>query len=333
MDSATRSLVGERAEQSYFWDQIFQGVHKVHFVWKMFEKATVYTNPDNFLKLAAGHSIQWLAGDNFFVKLAAGSVLIATRILECVREQLFLLKEIKKLSETAFDNAHLYKRTPWVKPGDTVFLSPSVTHSFQSFFGAFFRTVARIFGHLVEICKRLFTLSMRMMSAAEAFSFDPQALKEGTQEFFVNLGRCYEALTENRELLVGFLKENKAVIEIVLQSSQSEHTYQKILSNIEDTVATGEKTLRKQGALKDLSRFAFQHMMFGLFQSVNMHRYMPLEWIPPKEPEWMVENHPHPRYPPIDWIQIYHYQRNAKAWFSKEGGKAYAGTSVFFNQL
>lgn len=333
VQTATRSLVLERGETSYFWDQVFSAVQKVHFVWKLFEKAATYGNPDNFIQLAAGHSVEWMAGDNFFVKLAAGSVLIATRIAECAREQLLLLKEIRKLSETTFDHADLYQRVPWVKPGDIQFLSPTVTNSIRSFFGALFRLLSRIFRHLVDIMKRLFALSMRMMSAAEAFSLSPETLKEGTQEFFVNLGKCYEALIENSELLMGFLKENKAVVEMVLELSGASHNYQEMVSKVEEAAAASGRAIRRQTGLRDVSRFAFQHMMFGLFQSVNLHRYMPLEWIPPKEPEWMVENHPHPRYPPDNWIQIYNYQRNARSWLSKEGAKNHAGKSLFFDQL
>ncbi|CRX37638.1 hypothetical protein ELAC_0277 [Estrella lausannensis] len=333
VQSATRTLVLERGETSYFWDQVLSAVQKVHFVWKLFEKATTYGNPDNFIQLAAGHSVNWLAGDNFFVKLAAGSVLIATRIAECAREELLLLQEIKKLSETAFDNTELYQRSRWLKPGESQFLSAAITNSIRSFFNAFFRILSKIFRHLIDILKRLFTLSMRMMSAAEAFSLSPQALKEGTEEFFVNLEKCYEALIDDKELLLGFLEENKGVIEMVFELSGASPTYREMVSKVEEAASASRRLIGRRSALKDVSRFAFQHMMFGLFQSVNMHRYMPLEWIPPKEPEWMVENHRHPRYPPNDWIQIYNYERNARDWLSNEGTKHHAGTSLFFDQL
>lgn len=331
--STTEAIVRETMETSYFWDQAFDTVHRVHLIWEAVEKISIYGDPDNFLQLLAGHSLSFVAGDNVFVKLAASTVMIATRIMECVKEEFVLLKEIQKLSDICFDPTVIPPKYKWAKPEDYTFLSPSCVHWLKTIFVAFIDQTIKIARALLEIMKQLFTLSMRMLSAAKAFSLDPSVVREGTAEIFVNLEKCHKALSENKELLLDFLKEYQPVIEKILEGFGSTYSYKTLVDNVEMAIGTEGEPAENEGfTLKKYGRLAFQHAVYHLFQSVNMHTYLPLDWIPPLEPEWMVEEEAHPRYPPEKWVQIFEPQKTIKEWRFKMETE-YAGKSVLYNEL
>jgi len=300
VQGTTHAIAGERS--SLFWTQAFEAVHKIHLIFRTVEKAMTYGNPDNFVKLLAGHTLSATIGDNIFVKIGSTTVLIAMRIMECVKEKLLLIKEIHKLYRTLFDTSFLTRNQPWVKPGDRVFLSPSFTYYFRSLFAKFLDGLIKVVKLLLAILKRLFLLSMRILDTTEAFSMNPDVIRQGTRELFVNYDRCLEALTENRDMLLDFLKEYKTVIESILKGFGNICTYETLLSKLQESKEPEGFTLKKY------AYFAFQHAMFGLFQSVNLHHYMPTKWIPPLEPEWFQVKEEYPRYPPKEWVQIYNYE-------------------------
>lgn len=328
----TRDIVRQSQDTSFFWEQAFDALHKVHVVWKGIEKLTIYGNIENFHKLLAGHSLQWVAGDNIFVKIAAASVLIATRIMDCVKEELLVLKEVRRLYDACFDTTYLTPNPRWSKPTDYTFLSPSCSYTLRSFLRSFIHQLLRLIGLIIRIVKHLIVLSLKMMSAAESFSLDPEVIKEGTREIFVNLEKCQKLLMENKELLLDFLKEYQTIVEKILDFMGAGYTYNILVSKLESSIRE-ERPSRNEGfSLGNCGYFVFQHMMFGLFQSVNLHRFIPKQWIPPLTIDWVEEEGSYPRFPPKDWVQIHNYKNVIRVWRSK-GVQNHAAKSLRFNQL
>ena len=148
------------------------------------------------------------------------------------------------------------------------------------------------------------------------FSLDPKVLREGTSEIFINLEKCQKVLTENKELLLDFLKEYQPIVEKLLGSFGSTYTYKNLVGLLEKAVSD-ERSDQNGFYLNKCARVAFQHTMFGLFQSVNLHQYIPRAWIPPLSNEWVDETYEHPPYPPKKWVQICDHERVIKQWQQK----------------
>ncbi len=271
---------------------LFFIVNRIHQVWWWIRRKEVYANPDNFLKLMAGQGINWFAGNTAFVRVIAQTVLVSTRILECVEEQIAIYKEAERCWEALAESpSFLTPRVKWIKAQKGSILSPS-TRLYWKKVGAKTRVrVIRIFTTTLLIIKRLFILSMRTMDAIAAFSYTPSTQHEAVGEFFINCSKWVELLLNNKMIMIKSLKNNEKIIRMLLEKLNSPLTYEQLYNGIEGTLELTEQLDQQVKSASDVvamvAKDALQRSVFGFFQTFGLSELIPVSWIPPLRPPWI----------------------------------------------
>ena len=290
----TVSLTPSEFQLSGFLSHCFRIIHFIHKIWYWCRRFDLYKNPDNFLKLAAGHTLNWVAGDRALIRIAAQAVLIGTRVIENVKEQSALVKESKNFWRTVTNPYSISMRIKYEEFEPNKWISLKTRYKWKIRIRILTRKIVKISVASFHIIKRLFILSMKTMDAASAFSYgNPHLRQESLNEFFINSSKCMEELIQNREWLVNSLKKNKGVIDTLLKNSFSIFTVDQLINTIEkgldvtERVHSGIETSSKVVGV--FGRDLFKRATFGLFQAAGLTDLMPHRWVPSIDPIWMEE--------------------------------------------
>lgn len=291
----TVSLTSSEFQLSGFLAHCFRIIQFIHRIWYWFRRFDLYKNPDNFLKLAAGHTLNWVVGDRALIRIAAQAVLIGTRVLENVKEQSALVKESKNFWGVVTDHYSVSIRIKYEEFESNKWLSLKTRYKWKIRIRVLTRKIVKIAVASFQIFKRLFVLSMKTMDAASAFSYgNPHLRQESLNEFFINGSKCMEELIQNKEWLINSLKKNRGVIDTLLKNSFSIFTVDQLIGTIEkglnvtERVHSGvETSSRVVGVVgKDFVKRA----AFGIFQAAGLTDLMPNSWVPSYDPIWMEES-------------------------------------------
>lgn len=226
----------------------FTALHKVHQCWRWYRKAEIYTNNQNFQKLLTGHVINWVVGDKLMVRIAAQCVLIVTRILACVEQQIALHRAYHEWIH-AIKGTYLHHHYQWKMYDSVSLLSPSTANWLNEHLQVTIIRIKRIVCCSLRLIGELFKLSMCLMDAIEAFSCNPSTRNESINEIFVNTGYCIDQLVENKEFLLETLSRNKPLVQTILRGIGT--TYQ-----VEQLIETVSKAMNTVENVQKVSKFS-----------------------------------------------------------------------------
>ena len=268
---------------------IWTAFNKIHRLWRWYRKGKVYSNPDNFLKLAGGHTLNALT-DSTLLRVAAVCVLIATRILECVEQQAKLQKAWRKwLSSLKGEFATPVKCT-WEVTKGRGFFSISTIIWFKYKGKNLLLRIQWTAISTFHLGKQSFILSMRVMDAIESFSLSPNTRNEGVNELFINSTKWIDKLVENKALLIDGLVSNKRLIENVMSGIHSPITADHLiaiattaLNKTEQIHKTAEEVSRATG---EFFTECGKKWSYEFLYNLGMQHLLPRSWIPSSIPPW-----------------------------------------------
>jgi hypothetical protein len=202
---------------------LFALVNKVHGAWRWYRKAELYTTPDRFFELLTGHFLHFVAGDLLIVRIAAQSLLIATRILECSQQQAAFCKTGSK----------------WL----LAFCSDSEEAGEQRLWERVALRIRAVAHYSLKLLEKGFRLSMGILDALDALCLNPHASCDAMQESIVNIVKWIDAVVENREQLLSKVDRNRQIIERLLERSSLSYDqfYAALSRTIEGTRAVQKK--------------------------------------------------------------------------------------------
>lgn len=235
---------------SFLWTAL-TAINKAHGVWRWYRRAELYTNPNNFAQLLAGHALNLVIGDTLVVKIAAQCLLIATRVLECVQQQADVVKAGRSLLAAIKGNYSPAETVSWKTLSPNTIISPSTQYWARSTINAIIQRVDRIGRCVLTLLWESFALSMKILDTVDAFCLSPHTKNEGLNEGLVNAVKWLDALADNKEALLDGLTDNKAVIVRILEGSPL--TFDSLRSGV-------ERTLEKTEAVQ---KHAHQAAAFG----------------------------------------------------------------------
>lgn len=262
---------------------IFKPVHYLHRLWRWYRRAEVYSNPENFAGLLSGHLINFFGGDNVALRVAAQCVLIATRILQCVQQQIVIGNAYQKLKE-AFQGRFAYHMpSQWIKEKKTSFLKSSLSAStiiwIRLTSTTLFVRIHRILLCSLQLVKEIFVLSMRVMDAIESFSLSPTTRNESVNEFFVNGTKSLDILVENKAHLLSALKDNEEIISKILEGINPQYNVKELIAGVSKAMKTVETI---QGGVKAVTSLgggvivkAANHGVFNFLCALGVSEHAP----------------------------------------------------------
>lgn len=236
---------------SFLWVG-FTALNKMHGLWRWYRRIEVYRKPDNLMQLLAGQTVNMILGDSFIIRIAAQSLLVATRLSECAKQQTILYQACIRWSEAL--------KGKYVRPIDLKWAkqsgwgSPSSVYWWKHRFLTLIERIRKVMFCTFEICSEALKLSMCMMDVFDAFCWSPSTRQDAIGEGFVNMTTWLTMMTEQKEELLQGITNNKVIIEKLLEKSP--FTYQQFHRTIEtglnkvEKVVHGVKTLSSLGGKK-----------------------------------------------------------------------------------
>lgn len=266
-------------------EAFFKGFLWVHDKWKWIRLGEIYSDKNKFLHIAAGEGLYRLAGKSSIVRAGALTLLIATRILHCVKEYEKLQQACKEMFY-AFDNT-------FPPPIECDWNQETYGNTFSISTVIWIKTttqttiirIQRVAIAIFHIGKHTFLLVMRLADAAESFSFSPEVKKEGVRFLFVNISDWITNLSENRGLLLEGLRSNQELIDTVLQGVDSKMDAEQLIQSIDSMI---DKIEEIDQSVQDTSRTIVDFLIacckkwgYEFLKEIGLHHLVPKSMIPP----------------------------------------------------
>lgn len=263
---------------------MFSAIHKVHRVWRWYTKAKIYTNPDNFYSLVAGHVVNYAFGDSVLLKIAAQCVLIVNKILKCVNQMVNLSKAYYNWVDAIKGNYTHHFSFKKISP----IYETSTKGCLESTFGAIIERIKRIAIATFHLLKCLFKLSMCFMDAIESFSLSPATQNEAINELFVNSITSIDMLVKNQQRLLDGLENNHALITEILEGIGSPFKVNQLIDVVTTSLGATQTVQSVANAGGGIIRKTAKHAIFGAAAMVGMAKHLPLSLVPTEEDDQII---------------------------------------------
>lgn len=269
--------------------------NKVHRIWRWFRLGEIYSNPDNFLKLAAGHGLNLALGNTLILRISAVCVLIATRILECVEQHFKLQASWHNLVAACRGDYPTPIYVKWEVKSSQSFLSTSTVSWWKYHTHSIWDRTQRIALCSFHLCKNAFILSMRITDAIETFSLSPKTHNEGINLLFINGTKWVDKLVDNKHMLIEGLKSNKKLIDKILAGINSPLTADQL---IKTTVLAFDKTEKFHDATESINKTVGSFITacvkkwgYEFMYELGLNSLVPPSLIPSPNPPWEIPKH------------------------------------------
>lgn len=255
---------------------VFAVIHKVHRVWRWYNKAEIYSNPKNFYQLVAGHVLNFIFEDSVMLRIAAQAVLISSRILKCVKQVIAVSRTCSRCKD-AWQGKYVQRRTM----SKTSFKTAKVYAAYQKDgFHSFVERIEQVAFATFKVFKSLFILSMRFMDAIESFSLSPETKNEAIAEIFLNAISTIDDLVHNQRALLECLEDNKPLVADILDGVGSRITVEQLIDAVRKTVGIAEtaQTITHVGGGVFVN--LLQHGLEGATGILRLSSFVPLSLKP-----------------------------------------------------
>ena len=285
----------------------FLALHKVHRFWRWIRLGNIYSDPNNFAQLAAGHGLNYIISDSALVRISAISVLIAARIFQAVQEYEKLQDSWLRMNDAFHNHYPTPIHCKWDQQYNFFSLSTVIWFKINTKV-----LICRI--QVVAICifkvgKHALLLSLRLVDAIEAFSLKPEIREEGINLIFVNTSTCMSQLVNNKDFLLESLESNQEVIEKILNGLGSQLTADTLIDTVESalekTVSIHKTTSTVNDHIGEFASACGKKWTYEFLREIGLRHLVPKSLVPPSTPPWEDPQRKQlqKRFPPEDWLR------------------------------
>jgi len=307
VNQATRNAIPNPMRTSPALWAGFSALHKVHRLWRTYRRTKVYSNPDNFLRLMAGHAANFAVGDSLLFRVAAQCVLISTRILECAEQQRALQKSWDQLVHSFRGTYVIPAQADWGRGAKSDYLSPSTISWWNVSGTQLAKRAYRVAVGIIDVGSQAFQLSMKIMDAVEVFTFNPETGDEAMNELFVNGSKWMDQLVDNKELLISSLEGNRGLISKILEGTGANGSVDDLIGKVRAAIGRAEEVRDQENEIAEefgMVAAAFgKKALYGVAKGLGLAQFVPVEMLPPprlpvREPQQQAEE----QYPEEDQV-------------------------------
>lgn len=263
---------------------VYSGFHWLHGHWHWYRQGKTYLNPDNFLKLVSGHTLNFFIGDNRFVRAAAQCVMVANCITRCVEEHASLNRSYRKLVDALFQRHPPITIHKWNKKPISKFISPSTSQRIYSLLFEVEHYLRTVGFRIATFAKHFFKLSMVTLDAVDAFSLNPETGSRAVNEFFVNGNNCLDAIANNRDEFIEQLTDNKEVIDCVLKTIGTSYKSEQFIDYVDRSLSKAETASNVIGSVnKTVGKVvseSLKSLFFLVMNTVGVSSAVPDRFVP-----------------------------------------------------
>lgn len=290
--------------------------YKFHRFWRWLRVCVKWSNPDNFVQLAAGAGVNLLFGDRVPLRVAALMVWVPSRVVECIDNYNKLEKAYIKWIEAVRGDYPCKVKVRWVKTTQNRLLTPSWDLYWKEK-GA----IARIRTKRVAVCtvklvKRIVLLSISCVDVADALSLKSSVCDRAVNEFFVDGVGAIDRIARQKEEVQRKLEENKPLANKLLKWLGTSYSADRLIDCISTAmdgvglVDKGIKTVTEfaDGMLVDLGK----HAIFGVFSLLGIPEKFPTKLFPGEWERKYFYCESDERFVPEKWLYLPPLEDEAK---------------------
>lgn len=268
-----RHIIPPQHQMGSIMTSLFLKVNAVHRLWRWHRQAVLYSNPQNFLQLSTGFTINFLVGDRLPLRVAAQCLLISQRILAAIKQKTTVAQSCQHVMDVWRGCYISQPQTSWSFDAKNHFLSPSTSNEWLYSFKRLANQIHELSRSVFDVFVQLFKLSMYTMDAIDVFYLSPETRNESVNEMFVNATQLLDELVGNKEFLLKGLNDNKEVIEEILMGVRAPLKADQLINSVAKTLAVASTTksvkdrvgksvvnFTKQVGFEFLSLFGLRHI-------------------------------------------------------------------------
>lgn len=248
----------------------------MHKVWRSIKRIELYSNPENYVQLAAGHvAAHALRGTTAYnmMEVAAQGWLISNRMLDCVNQAVALSHACKQSANGVKGNFVTFEKLDW-----------NNTPSFFSSLIEFVTNIWNRFKHMrnAEIGLESGKMVMSLLDLHAAFHPSEEEMKLITAELFVNFRQASEKFIENQKRLKTQLLENKHVVQQILLKigMKSPEAADKLINSIDTSMEVAAKGIQAVNAGSDMVVGVAQRVVYEAADMFGVAQHLPNALVP-----------------------------------------------------
>ncbi len=211
-----------------------------------------------------GATLNFAAGDNRGIKIAAQTVLVALRVVECVENYAKLQIHYNALVEEIKGYAIAPLKPSWKQWGKPIILTPAAFQTLQDASALKCYRFKRIVYLCCMVAFHIFDLSMCVYDASQAMNLDNDFINDNINEIFLNGIDLWNKLTSDLPYLALKLHENTLVIDSLLQNiSRSPIKTSHLIKVCRGVAAIREKVHNAASAVKGACIYSAEKVAEG----------------------------------------------------------------------
>ncbi|MDP1834505.1 MAG: hypothetical protein Q8K75_01120 [Chlamydiales bacterium] len=248
-------------------------MNRVHWVWRWnFTITQVWGNTNNLKKYILGHIVNFVAGNNIIVRVAAQVTMIATRIIDLGKQKVRTYYAFCDVYDAIFVS-HPIRAKVRLPRGRPSFL--------QEFLGPDHYIWAmkkkevlqvystRILKSVLELFKQMFYTSMCYMDVIEAFTINPETTNTAINHVFIHASTILDDMSQNKQHIHATLIRHKSLIEKILLGIGGPCKVETLISAVGTTLTTAELAQNTLGRAWEGTQDFFREMALGVTSAVG----------------------------------------------------------------
>lgn len=272
----------------------FSVCNTVYQFYRMYNKADIYSNPDNFYKLMTGHALHFVAGNSEALRVVAQCAAISKRILGCIAQQGKVVNAYENWWNAMAGNYPKYRQVNFQNSGSSVLYSSSTAKWMAAKWQVVSERVRHIAIATINFCWELLHLSMRLMDTVEAFSVSPMKHHENISELFINAGDTIDGVVDLQKAILKTLQDNEKMVAQVLKGIGSSYTVEQVIGVAKTFLKAGEVVQDIGNAAGEVAKDFGSRVIYGAAQIFGAEEHIPESLRPPSTPKWMSERSSEP---------------------------------------
>lgn len=270
----------------------FSVIHGMHRTWRLYRQAEKYTDSSNLFTIFADQGIGVIIRSNNALQFGAQCLMVLRCISDCADGYKEVCRIYQKFLDVLYNQYPRLEEEPWPKNVESKWISPPTLYRLKATLINNVRHVQRIAKGVFKLIEKFFILSMLMLEAADAFSSSSAKGEEASVEVVSNIKKLKTQFNDNTELLLEKLKQNRALIEQLLNLCSVKQTEEDNQSDIDTLINWIEALLKKPNVISegltdvdkagtDLIARTGKDLLFSAANVLGVTDYLPDSLIPP----------------------------------------------------
>lgn len=258
--------------------------YKFNRFWRWLRLSLLWSNPDNFVQLAAGSGVNLLLGDRTPVRVAALMVWVPSRVVDCADNYNKLGKAYVKWVEAIRGDYPRRPKVRWVRSPKGRLLPPAWETTLKEKGICIRIRVQRVIVQTVKVGKRVILLSVSGVDVVEALSLKEGICNRAVSELLLDGTNAIHRIAKQKGVVQRKLEENRPLVDRLLKWVGASYSTEGLIDCVETALDGINVVDQGVTAVTSIGNGFFEdlrnHAILGVFSILGIPEKVPEKFLP-----------------------------------------------------